>query len=220
MPLRSKRNKKHRVTAGLLFVVKFIMEERDFKGWSDMSMVLSDRVYTVEDYMKLDDGQRYELVEGELIVVPSPRPKHQRVSGKIINQIENFLKETQLGEVYNAPIDVVLGGYVVQPDILFISRDRLDIIGELNIQGAPDLVIEVLSPATAAYDKKKKSQIYFKYGVKEYWLADPDQQLADVFMAGEKEWRWAGAFDQDDVLTTALLPGLEISLVEVFKGIK
>ncbi|MCL5780686.1 MAG: Uma2 family endonuclease [Firmicutes bacterium] len=170
--------------------------------------------------MKLDDGKRYELIGGELIVVPSPRPRHQRISGKIFNQIENFLKGTQLGEVYDAPIDVVLGEYIVQPDILFISQDRLDIIGELNIQGAPDLVIEILSPATAAHDKKKKSQLYFKHGVKEYWLVDPDQQLAEVFVAGEKEWRWVGVFDQEDVLTTDLLPGLEISLAEVFKGLK
>ena len=87
----------------------------------------------------------------------------------------------------------------------------------MNIQGAPDLVVEVLSPSTARYDKKKKSQLYFKNGVKEYWLVDPDQQLVEVFIAGEKEWRWAGVFDQEDILTSALLPGLKINLGEIFQ---
>ena len=196
------------------------MEERDFEGWSDMSIVLSDRIYTVEDYMKMDDGRRYELIGGELIVVPSPRPKHQRVSGRIFNKFENFLKNNYLGEVFDAPIDIVLGEHIVQPDILFIAKGRLDIIGELNIQGAPDLVVEILSPNTAAHDKKKKSQLYFKHGVKEYWLVDPDAKLVDVFKAGEKEWRWVGTFDQDDILGSSLLPGLEIKLFEVFKGLK
>lgn len=185
-----------------------------------MAMVLSDRIYTMEDYMKIDDGRRYELIGGEMIVVPSPRPKHQRVSGRIFNHFENYLKNNRLGEVFSAPIDVILGEHVVQPEILFISKEHLDIIGELNIQGAPDLVVEILSISTAAHDKKKKSQLYFKHGVKEYWLVDLDAKLVDVFKTGEKGWRWVGTFDQEDILSSALLPGLEIKLLEVFKGWK
>lgn len=184
-----------------------------------MVVVLSDRVYTVEDYMKLDDGRRYELIGGELIMVPRPRYKYQKIAGRIFMKIESFLEENPIGEVVQE-VDVCLGDEVVAPDVLFISRDRLDIIGELNVQGAPDLVIEILSPATASYDKKQKSRLYFKHGVKEYWLVDPDVKFVDVYAAGEKEWRWMGAFDQEDVLTTAILPGLEISLAEVFKGLK
>lgn len=183
-----------------------------------MSKVLSDRIYTVEDYMKTDDDRRYELIGGKLIVVPSPRPIHQRVSGKIFNQFENFLKTNFLGEVFDAPIDIVLGEHIVQPDILFIAKERLDIIGELNIQGAPDLVIEILSPSTAVHDKKKKSQLYFEHGVKEYWIVDPDAKFVDIFIAGEQEWRWVGTFDQEDILNSALLPGLEVKLIEVFNA--
>lgn len=181
-----------------------------------MSMVLSGKKYTVEDYMKLDDGKRYELIGGELIVVPSPRPRHQKISAKISLQLGKYLENNPVGEVYSAPIDIVLDDQVVQPDILFVSNARLDIIGELNIQGAPDLVIEILSPSTAAHDKKKKSQLYFKHGVKEYWLVDLEIRFIDVFVAGEKVWNWIGTFDQEDVLTTALLPGLKISLSEIF----
>ncbi|SHE39104.1 Uma2 family endonuclease [Desulforamulus putei] len=185
-----------------------------------MAVVLSDRIYTVEDYMKLDDGQRYELIGGNLIMVPSPSTNHQRITGKIYRLLSDFAEKKQLGEVFDAPMDVVLDNQVIQPDIFYISKDRSSIIGELNIQGAPDLVVEVLSPSTAAYDRKKKSRLYFKHGVKEYWLVDPDVKFVDVYVAGEKEWLWIGAFDQEDVLTTALLPGLEISLAEVFKGLK
>jgi len=180
-----------------------------------MSMVLSDRVYTVEDYMQLDDGNRYELIEGELVMVPRPRPKHQKVSGKIFYQVENFLKQNPIGEVIQE-VDVQLGADVVSPDLVFIVKERLDIVGELNIKGAPDLVVEILSPSSAGIDRGKKRKLYFANGVKEYWMVDPYQQLAEVLIAGEKEWRWAGIFDREDVLTTALMPGLKIFLTEVF----
>ena len=172
-----------------------------------MSTVLTDKKYTIEDYMKLDDGNRYELIEGELIVVPRPRLKHQKIAGGIYTAFVNFLKQNPIGEVYS-DVDVYLGDKVVAPDVLFIAKERLNIAGELNIQGAPDLVVEVLSPSTARYDRKIKRQLYFANGVKEYWLVDPDQQLVEVLIAGEKEWRWAGA----------LLPGLEVKLAEVFRN--
>ncbi|WP_003544372.1 Uma2 family endonuclease [Desulfotomaculum nigrificans] len=178
--------------------------------------IFNDREYTIEDYMKIDDGQRYELIGGELIMVPSPKPRHQRVSAKISFQFESFLRQNPLGEVYYAPIDVLLGDQVVQPDIIFISDNRLNIVGELNIQGAPDLVIEVLSPSTASYDKKKKGQIYLKYGVKEYWTVDIDAKIIDVYKVGEKQWQWLGSYDEEDTITTQLIPGLEIKLNEIF----
>jgi Uma2 family endonuclease len=183
-------------------------------------MVLSDRIYTVEDYMKLDDDRQYELIGGKLFLVPSPSTKHQRIKLKICKLISDFVEVNQLGEVFDAPMDVVLDSQIIQPDILYISKDRSSIIGDLNIQGAPDLVIEILSPSTAVHDKKKKSQLYLKHGVKEYWLVDIEVKFVDVYVASEKEWRWIGAFDHEDVLTTALLPGMEINLGEVFKGLK
>ncbi|MCL6479787.1 MAG: Uma2 family endonuclease [Peptococcaceae bacterium] len=180
-----------------------------------MSAVLSDRVYTVEDYMKMDDGQRYELIGGKLIMVPRPGPKHQRVGAEIVTAFKNYLKRNPSGEIFYE-VDVLLSGQVVSPDLIFISQDRLDIVKELNIQGAPDLVIELLSPSTAKYDKKEKRHLYLANGIKEYWMVDPDQQLVEVLIAGGNEWRWAGVFDREDVLTTTLLPGLEINLSEIF----
>ena len=181
-----------------------------------MLTVLNDKKYTIEDYMKLDDGNRYELIEGELIVVPRPRTKHQEIADELVTSFKIFLRENPVGKVYS-DVDVFLGNKVVAPDVLFITKERLNIVEELNIQGAPDLVVEVLSPSTVKYDKKKKSQLYFTNGVKEYWLVDPDHQFVEVFIAGEKQWQWFGIFDREDVLTTKLLPGLEVNLAEVFR---
>lgn len=183
-----------------------------------MTIVLSDKIYTVDDYMQLNDGRRYELIGGALIVVPSPRPKHQKIANRFFAALDRFVLMKNLGEV-NGDVDVHLGDVVVAPDVFFVARERLEIIGEFNIQGAPDLVVEILSPSTAVYDKKEKSRIYLKYGVKEYWLVDPELQLVEVLTAGENEWRRTGVFDREDVLTTTLLPGLEINLGEIFKRV-
>lgn len=178
--------------------------------------IIDDKIYTIDDYMNMDDDNRYELIGGKLIMVPKPRTRHQKISGRLYNQLENFLGQNPIGEVLYE-VDVHLGDKVVGPDILFVTKERLDIIGDLYLNAAPDLVIEVLSPATASHDKKRKSKLYYKNGVKEYWLVDPDEKLVEVLIAGEKEWRWGGVFDWEDILTTALLPGLEINLGEVFR---
>lgn len=177
--------------------------------------VLDDKVYTVDDYMNMDDDNHYELIEGKLIMVPKPRPRHQQIALRIATAFENFIRQNPVGEVFYE-VDVHLGGKVVGPDVLFVAKERLSIIGELYLTAAPDLVIEVLSPSTAAHDKKTKRQLYYENGVKEYWIVDPDQALVEVLIAGEKEWRWAGVYDREDVLTTTLLPELEIKLLNVF----
>ena len=177
--------------------------------------IFKDREYTIEDYMKLNDGNRYELIGGKLIMVPRPRLRHQEIVSGFTAEIRSFLKQNPIGKVFHE-VDVYLGGKVVGPDILFIAKDRMDIANELNIQGAPDLVIEVLSPSTGRHDRKEKSKLYFNNGVKEFWIADPDEKLVEVFIAGEKDWRWGGIFDEEDVLMSTLLPGLEIKLKDVF----
>jgi Uma2 family endonuclease len=112
--------------------------------------VLKDKVYTVEDYMKLDDDNRYELIDGFLIREPRPRYEHQKTGGRLYNQIANYLQHNPVGEVIYE-MDVHLGDKVVGPDVLFVAQERRSIIGELYLTAAPDLVVEVLSPSTAAY---------------------------------------------------------------------
>jgi Uma2 family endonuclease len=117
--------------------------------------VIEKKKYTYEDYLKTPEDERYELIEGEMLMTPSPITRHQRISRELEFEILKFVRENALGEVFDAPYDVYLDDEnVVQPDILFISKDRLNIIGEKNIQGAPDLVIEIISENTA-YSKNK-----------------------------------------------------------------
>jgi len=177
--------------------------------------VLDDRLYTLEDYMKMDDGNRYELIGGKLIMTPSAKWQHQDVVVNLLTIFKVFLNQHPIGKI-STELDVHLGDEVARPDILFISKERLDILGEAYPNAAPDLVIEVLSPSTAVHDKKTKSQLYYTSGVKEYWLVDPEAKLVDVFVAGENKWILMGVFDQTDTLTTSLLPGLEVHLKDVF----
>jgi Uma2 family endonuclease len=178
---------------------------------------MQTQLYTYEDYLKINDDNQYELIGGELILVPAPKTIHQRISGELFGEIRNFVRKNCLGEVYASPTDVVLSETdKPQPDILFISANRLDIITEDYIKGAPDLVVEILSPSTASRDRVEKSRIYYKYGVKEYWIVDPDAKVVQVFTPGEKKWILHEAYKNDEILVSPLLPGLQINLMDVF----
>lgn len=173
------------------------------------------KAFTYQDYLKLDDNKDYEVIGGKLILVPKPMPYHQEIVGRLITELNIFLRQKRLGKVYS-DVDVVFGDQVVSPDLIFISKDRLSIVTETNIQGPPDLVIEVLSPSTQKYDRKQKSQLYHANGIKEYWIVDPALQLVEVFVSGENEWNRAGVYDELDVLTSPLLPELKIELKNIF----
>ena len=173
--------------------------------------------YTVEDYMRLPEGERVELIGGELLVSPSPREKHQRVSAEIEIQIGLWAKQSGLGIMYHAPFDVVLSKHdAVQPDILFISRERKEIITDANVQGAPDLIVEILSPGTEKRDTVAKKALYERHGVREYWIVDPDADTIEVFVARERKFISLRIFSGADILESPALPGFRISLKDVF----
>ena len=179
----------------------------------------TDRLYTYEDYLKIDDGNQYELIGGKLILVPAPKTFHQELSGELYSAIKEFVRKNSLGKVLFAPTDVLLSETEKpQPDILFISKERLHIITEMYVQGAPDLVVEILSPSTGKNDKVKKSRMYYKHGVKEYWIVDPDHKTIEVFIPGEKNWNLFQSYDDEDTLTSPLLSGLEIQLRDIFQA--
>jgi len=175
------------------------------------------RKFTYEDYLKTPEDQRYELIEGELIMTPSPVPYHQWLSKNIEFELEKFVREKELGKVFYAPCDIYLDNEnVLQPDILFISKQRLNIIGEKNIQGAPDLVIEILSESTAYIDMVKKKKLYAQFGVKEYWILDPGEKTAETYTPKNALFVLTKRFTEKDVLESPLLPGLKIKLSHVF----
>jgi len=174
--------------------------------------------FTYKDYKSLPESEtkRYELMEGELIMVPSPNEYHQRVSGRLEFILRAFVEGKNLGRVYYAPLDVHLGEDVVQPDILFISRERFSIITEEEIQGAPDLVIEILSPATAERDQTYKKTLYARHGVREYWIVDPEEKTIKVMTLGKAGFESSGTYKKSDVLKSSIFSGLTINLPEVF----
>ncbi len=172
---------------------------------------------TYEDYASLRDDKRYELIEGELYMVPSPDFYHQSILGNLWDFLRSFTKEKQLGIVLCAPLDVVLSeNNVLQPDILFISKERMGITTEKNIRGAPDLVVEILSLGTLERDKIVKKSLYGKYGVKEYWIVDPVGKLIEVLTLKEEGFEVFGIFFLDDELSSPLLKGLKVPLKGIF----
>ena len=177
---------------------------------------VKDRL-TYADYMKTSDDERYELLNGELIMSPSPREIHQYISGNLYLVLGAFVRDRSLGRVYFAPFDVVLSDTdVVQPDLLFVSNERAAIITADNIQGAPDLVVEILSPATAERDRTVKLDLYARYGVKEYWIVDPDDKTMMVMLWREGGFEVSGVFGEGQSLRSPTLAGFSIALEEVF----
>lgn len=173
---------------------------------------------TYEDYVKIPDEKRYELIEGELYMVPAPDFYHQILSRNIEFLLWDFVKKRNLGVVVHAPVDVVLTPEdVFQPDILFISNEKRDIITEKNVQGAPDLVIEILSPSSQERDKIVKRTLYARHGVREYWIVDPVAKKVEIMTLGSKGFELFGIFLEEDTLFSPLIEGFTPPLKEVFE---
>lgn len=173
--------------------------------------------FTYADYLLTPDDVRYELIDGELIMAPAPIPLHQRIVTRFSNRLGPFIEKNGLGELFTAPIDVYLSATnLVQPDLLFIAAARAGIITETNIQGAPDLVIEVASPRTQEYDLTVKRELYERFGVLEYWVAFPRRQAVDALRRENGRFAAPAHYRRSDTLATPLLPGLRIDLRGVF----
>ncbi len=172
---------------------------------------------TVKDYMETPDDVRCQLIDGELILAPSPTTKHQRISIEISMAVSQFVRRHGLGVVFYAPLDVLLtANDVFQPDILFISNERREIRTAANIQGAPDLVVEILSPSTERHDRGRKQEIYGRLGVREYWIVDPQAETVEVLSESHSGLTATATYGFEDALVSPLLPGLSIDLAEVF----
>ena len=180
--------------------------------------IIEKKKYTYDDYLKTPDDKRYELIEGELYMTPSPITNHQRISGKIDFELRKFVLENDCGEVFYAPYDVYFDDEnIVQPDILFISKERLDIIGEKNLQGAPDLVSEILSESNAYRDLIQKKKLYSKFGVKEYWIVVPGEKTIDVHILKDKTYQLYKTLGEDDTLESQIMKGFKMELKAIFK---
>jgi Uma2 family endonuclease len=175
---------------------------------------------TYDDFLLFpDDGKRHELIDGEHYVTPAPNLKHQAVSANLLAMIWTHLKREPIGKVYAAPLDVVFSHFdVVEPDLLFVSEARRAVLTAKNVQGAPDLVVEIGSPSTRRRDEKLKHQLYERFNVAEYWVVDPDIDVVRVYRLQEGKYLRAQelSLHHGDVLTTPLLPGLDLPLSDIF----
>ena len=179
---------------------------------------LAAEMLTVEDYRATPEGSRYQLVEGELIMSPAPNTDHQRIVRKLSQLLCNHLAKHGLGEVFFAPFDVYLSEHdVVQPDLLFISQSNFAIIAADGIHGAPDLVIEILSPTTAQLDKKQKRRAYARAGVKEMWLVDPLLSQIQRYDFARDTAKPVQLIEENETFSTPLLPSLTLSAAEIFR---
>lgn len=182
-----------------------------------MTKTLANAKFTYQGYLHMSEDKRYEIIEGEFFMVPSPNEHHQRISRELEYALLGYVKKNKSGFVYYAPFDVVFSDEdVVQPDIVYVSKERKNIITKNNIQGAPDLIVEILSPKIEYRDREIKRKLYFKYGVKEYWIADPVKQTIEVLSLTKNGYKTENVYPMDAILYSPLLKGLEIDLNFVF----
>jgi Uma2 family endonuclease len=179
-----------------------------------MSEPRRDRLLTCADYAALpDDGQRYQLLEGELVMNPSPDAWHQRFSRELVIRLVAHVREHGLGEVLYAPLDVTLGDRnVIQPDVFFISKERAGIRQGGRILGAPDLCVEILSPGTERTDRVHKLDLYARFGVTHYWIVDLRARTIEERVLAGDAYRVRGVAGYDAPFRPAAFPGFEFRL--------
>ena len=175
--------------------------------------------YTYEDYFNLpDDGKRYEIIDGELYLFPTPNLPHQSILGNLFCTIAEFPKEKEYGEIFLSPLDVVFSNInIIQPDLIFVAKENFNILTPENIRGTPDLLIEILSSNTERRDRTLKLTTYSKFGVREYWMVHEERETVDVWRRKDDHLNFHSFLDKTHILFTPLLPGLEISLGKIFQ---
>jgi Uma2 family endonuclease len=191
------------------------------RSFEEQTMTTTVRPLTYDDLLEMpDDGQRYESIDGELIVTPAPTIKHQRVLRSLIRVLGAFAYKTGRGELVLPPFDVVLGHYnIVKPDLLLIASEPGHILGDHNkFEGPPNLVVEVSSPISLRIELVRKSALYARCGVPEYWIADPERQRMVIYYLQDNQYVPIES-DADGWLVSRVFPELRIDPAEVFSGL-
>jgi Uma2 family endonuclease len=175
--------------------------------------------WTYEDWLELpNDGWKYEIIDGVLYMSPPPLIVHQRLSIRISTLMHTYAERNQLGVVLTAPCGVRLPGQPIpfEPDILFVKRERLAIVGERYVEGAPNLIVEILSPSNAAYDVETKFQVYQDAGVPEYWLVNPWEKTVTIHHLVNGVYTSAGQYGVEERVTSHELTGFTLSMQSLF----
>ena len=172
--------------------------------------------WTYEEYYKLDDDQRYEIMDGKLLMAPAPDTWHQAWIGGLHLILDRHVRSRQLGKVLLSPVDVVLDPEnTVQPDIVFVVAGNVKIIQRRAIFGVPELLVELVSPSSVRRDRYDKKALYSRFGVKEYWIGDPANKALEILTLKEGRYELHCCAEEKGKLTSLILPGLEFDLAEV-----
>jgi Uma2 family endonuclease len=173
--------------------------------------------WNYDDYAFLPAELRCEIIEQSLYMAPSPIIDHQNSSGNLFSIIQAFVRANKLGVLVSAPMDVVLNREnVVQPDIIFIGKENTGIIKNV-VKGVPDCLIEITSPGYVKYDRVKKYSLYEKFGVKEYWIIDPANELVEVFTLENKKYKLHSYAEVKGKVKSKTIQGLEVDVKKIFR---
>jgi Uma2 family endonuclease len=184
-------------------------------------MAIQSRPLTYADLQQARDtnDERLELIEGEIVVTPSPAPMHQLVAHRLAVLLDHAIVATDRGIVMQAPVDVFLEEHnVPQPDLVVLLNDRLHLFGSTMIESAPSMVIEIISPSSGDRDRVTKRNLYARFGVPEYWLVDPDGRSIAIF-SHPREGRYQAETVASDVADSATIPGLAIEVAALFASV-
>ena len=183
-----------------------------------MLAVEKKKKYTADDYMTLEEGAPFQLINNELIMSPSPLLLHQLILGEFYDALKAFIKESKYGGiVVLPPMDIHFDdGNVYQPDLIYIAKDRVGEIAKERVRGVPDLVLEILSPSNANYDLQQKKDIYEKYGVKEYIIIDPIAHNASLYILKDGIYYLHQKAQETDQLKSVIIQGFSVDLDKIF----
>ena len=175
-----------------------------------------EKTWTYDDYLGLDEDVRFEIISGKALMSPSPELFHQQWAGDLFTIIRQHVDSHKLGRVYFAPIDVVLDREnVVQPDLVFVSTANAGLLERRGVMGVPDLVVEVISPSSLRRDRYEKRELYARFGVKEFWLADVANRSLEVLTLQAGDYQLSACATGAGKVRSALLPGLEVDLAQL-----
>ena len=182
--------------------------------------VLTAPKITVKEFfeMDLEESYYYELINGIIVKKQAPKPIHQNAGMNLSRILSIHVFENKIGKLFASPIDVYFDNYNnTQPDILFIKKERLFIITERGIEGAPDLIVEILSPSTFKRDKKEKFDLYMRFGVSEYWIVDPYYKSIEVFELENNNYKLAFEASESGIIQSKVLEGFSLEISTVFE---
>ncbi|MFS0644031.1 Uma2 family endonuclease [Siminovitchia sp. 179-K 8D1 HS] len=180
---------------------------------------LKESGLTYNDYAAIDDGNTYELVDGHLeLMSPAPTIIHQLVSGELFKKFSQSCESDYI--ILPAPVDVILAPTEVrQPDLAIVHRNRLDILSQRAVEGAPDLVVEILSPGTLKRDKIDKLRTYAKYGIPEYWIVDPEAGVLEEYVLDKERYELNNIFQEEEMVNSPNIRCISFTMTQIMAKI-